>query len=396
MMSRRLRPRAALAALAATGVAAGLVACGSDDDGGGSAAKASSTTTTAAVATAPWDKNTTNLKGICPAKVVVQTNWWPQPDHGQTYELIGPNGKVDVSKNTYTGPLGKTGVQLEIRAGGPATGFQQVSSLLYQDDSITLGYVGTDEAIQNSAKAPTTAVFANYDQNPQVFLWGNDAWDFKSVADIGKSDAKVLSFAGATYLSLFEQEGLLNKKQVDTSYNGSPARFVAADGKIVQQGLATSEPYALEHETRGWNQPVHYLLVREYPVYQSALSVRSDKLTELSPCLEKLVPLFQQAQIDYLKDPKPVNDTLLDIVGKLKTSGFALSEGGTAAAVDVIKKLQLVRNGTDGTLGSFDEARVQGLIEKLSPIFAKKGKLKTGLAPADVTTNQFLDPKIGL
>ena len=395
-MNTRPRLRAALTGLAVTGLAAGLVACGSDDDGGDGASAKATTATTASASAAPWDGYTTNLKGICPDKVVVQTNWWPQPDHGQTYELIGPGGTIDKSKNTYTGPLGKTGVQLEIRAGGPATGFQQVSSLLAQDDSITLGYVGTDEAIQNSAKAPTTAVFATYDQNPQVFLWGTDDWDFKSVADIGKSDAKVLAFSGATYLSLFLDEGLLKKSQVDTSYNGSPARFVAADGKIVQQGLATSEPYALEHETRGWNQPVHYLLVREYPVYQSALSVRSDKLASESACLKALVPLFQRAQIDYLKDPKPVNDTLLKIVGQLKTSGFALSEGGTQASVDVIKKLQLVRNGADGTLGSFDEARVQELIDKLSPIFAKKGKLKPGLKPGDVTTNEFLDKNTGL
>ncbi|WP_028063970.1 hypothetical protein [Solirubrobacter soli] len=383
---KRLSTFAALA----VAVAAGVTACGGDDTPTGGAATGKPAATSNA-------KYTTPLKGICPDTVVVQTNWWPEADHGGTYQLIGPGGKVDANKNSYTGPLGTTGINLEIRAGGPATGFQQVSSLLYQDDSILLGYVGTDEAIQNSVKAPTVAVFATYDKNPQIFMWGNPKWDFKSVADIGKSGAKVLAFDGATYLSLFTQKGLLNKKQLDTSYNGSPARFVAADGDVVQQGFATNEPYAYENQTRGWNKPVKFLLVNEYPVYQSALSIRADKLAANQACLSKLIPLFQQAQIDYLNDPAPVNKTLVDIVGKLKTSGFSIDEGGTAAAVEQIKKLKLVENGSDGTLGSFDTARVQTLIDTLSPVFeAQKAKLKAGLTPADLTTNEFLDPKIAL
>ena len=48
-----------------------------------------------------------------------------------------------------------TGVELEIRSGGPAIGFQQVSAQMYADKTITLGLVSTDEAIQNSAQQPT-------------------------------------------------------------------------------------------------------------------------------------------------------------------------------------------------------------------------------------------------
>ncbi|MBV9582057.1 MAG: hypothetical protein JO057_26035, partial [Chloroflexi bacterium] len=86
-----------------------------------------------------------SLKGVCPDNVVVQTNWWPEPDHGFLYQLIGPNGTIDTDKNTYSGPLGNTGVNLEVRAGGPAIGFQQVTAQMYTDDSILLGMAGTDE-----------------------------------------------------------------------------------------------------------------------------------------------------------------------------------------------------------------------------------------------------------
>src|SRR6059058_1135184 len=92
-----------------------------------------------------------SLKGVCPDTVVFQTNWWPEPDHGFLYQMVGPNGTIDTNKNTYSGPIGNTGVNAEIRAGGPAIGFQQVTAQEYSDDSILLGMVGTDEQIGNSA-----------------------------------------------------------------------------------------------------------------------------------------------------------------------------------------------------------------------------------------------------
>src|SRR5437868_3606260 len=113
-----------------------------------------------------------SLKGVCPDNVVFQTNWWPEPDHGFLYQLIGPNGRIDTNKNTYSGPLGTTGVNAEIRAGGPAIGFQLVAAQMYQDDSILLGMMGTDEQIGSSANQPTRAVFAWYEKNPQIFFWG--------------------------------------------------------------------------------------------------------------------------------------------------------------------------------------------------------------------------------
>lgn len=337
----------------------------------------------------------TNLSGVCPSNVVIQTNWWPEPDHALFYELVDPKkGNIDANNNTYSGPLGKTGVDVEIRAGGPAVGFQQVTSQLYQDDSITLGFVGTDEAIGNSAGHPTKAVLAWYEQSPQIFFWGNPKWNFKTVSDIKKANAPVLAFESATYLDVFEAKGLLNKSQVDTSYKGDPSKFVTEDGKVVSQGFITSEPYAYEHEVRGWDKPVKFILVREYPVYQNAVAVRSDKIKALTPCLDKLVPILQQASLDYLANPKPVNNVLLDYVGQLKSGGFSLSKGGVADAVTKIKRYKLVGNGPDGTLGSFDTARVQALIDDLKPVFESKGKaIKDGLTPADIVTNEFLDKR---
>jgi len=60
----------------------------------------------------------------------------------------------------------------------------------------------------------------------------------------------------------------------------------------------------------------------------------------------------------------------------------------------------LVTNGKDGTIGEFDlrpAGRVQKLINIDLPIFTGQHKtLKPGLAVADIATNDFIDPAIGL
>ena len=370
--------------------AASVVATSSAVVAGASAAASPSAAGTSAAA-----RYTTNLKGICPDNVVVQTGWYPEADHGFAYQLIGPGGKVDAKKLTYSGPLGSTGVNLEIRAGGPAIGYQKVSSILYQDPSILFGFVGTDEQIGLSKTNPTTQVFADFETTPQAYIWGDQTWDFKTIADIGKSGQTVLGYAGSTYIDVFEGKGLLDPKHVDTSWKGDPSRFVAADGKVIQQAFVTNEPYAYEHDVKAWGKPVKYILTSsEFPVYEQALSVRSDKLAANSACLKAIIPLFQQATKDYLADPAATNGALLDYSNQVKTS-FSLSAGGLAYAAKTIKDLKLSGNGTDGVLGSFDTTREQGLIDLISPVFTKNGKaIKDGLKPSDLVDNEFLDKNI--
>ena len=372
-------------------LALGLGACSDSGDG---AQDAPSTAATGAAAS----RYTTPLAGICPDRVVVQAAWWPEVDDGYLYQLLGPDPTIDKGRNRIVGKLGGTGVELEIRAGGPAVSFQPNSSLMAQDDDILAGVLALDESIQQSGSQPTVAVFAAYEKSPLAFIWGDPALNFTSIADIGRTDVTVLSSSSAAYKDVFTRQGLLKSSQIDSSYQGDPARFVAADGKIVQQAFITNEPYRLEHDVQAWGKPVKYLLLdKEYPVYMSVLSVRADKLAANRGCLGKLVPLFQQAQRDYLTDPGPTNKLLLHTVESLNTSGFGLSAGLVADGSAKQKSLGLIANGPDGVLGSFDTARVQKLIGQLTPVFeAQSTKPKAGLAPSDLVTNEFLDTSLSL
>jgi hypothetical protein len=366
-------------------------------------ASAGGTTPQPSAATGNAD-DPTDLRGVCPSTIVVQTQWTPHITvEGGMYHLLGPNPAIDANAKKVSAPLvvhGKdTGVKLELRAGGPAIGFTQSSAQLYLDTSITLGVLGGfDEGIQVSAKQPTLAVMALVEIHPQIILWDPATYpSFTSIKDIGQTDTKVLYFGGNTYMEYLVGAGVLKRSQIDGSYDGSPSHFVAARGKAAVAGYATAEPYIYEKDVKQWGKPVKYQLVYEagYPNYGPPLVIRSADKQKLAPCLRKLVPIIQQAEVDVVNQPDPTIDLTLKLGQEYKiatqytkeSSEFSVSEG---------KKLKLTSNGPDDTIGNFDTARVQRMIDITKPIFAAQHKpIKDGLRPEDVATNEFIDPRIG-
>ena len=348
-----------------------------------------------------------DLRGVCPATVVVQTSWFTQIEHFAAYQLLGAGYSIDAKRKRVTGPLvsaGRdTGVDIEIRAGGPAIGFQQVSAQMYADRSITLGMLALDEAIQNSKDQPVTGVMAPYDVDPLVLMWDPRRHPgFSTVADIGQTDTRVLFFSGErTYMDYLLGTGQLRPSQVDGSYDGSPDRMVASRGAIAVQGFATSEPWKWENEVPAWGKPLQYALVADsgYPNYRNLLAVRSADTGPLAGCLRRLVPMFQQATVDFLARPEPLIRTVLSIVDATRQA-YTDSVDRSRHAVDVMRDEGLVTNGRTPMVGDFDlgaGGRVDRLLRIDVPIFTGQRKaLKPGLVPTDIATNEFLDPALGL
>jgi hypothetical protein len=397
MHQRRSTGRRALAALTA---ALFLLLAACSGDGGGD----SNQPTAAAGSSDPKD-----LRGVCPGTVVIQTSWDPSAESfGALYALLGPNPEIDSKQKRVTAPLtaqGKdTGVKLELRAGGPAIGFEKATTQLYADPKIHLAVPNaTDEVIQLSKSQSTLAVLALVDIDPQLILWDpatHPEWNI--IADIGQTNDTVLYFGGDTYMEYLVGSGILKKSQVDGSFDGSPARFVAEQGKVAQSGYATSDPYVLEN-TPEWGKPVKFQLVYDtgYPNYGSLLSIRSRDKDKLAPCLKKLVPVVQQSQVDvHTKSDvqKRLIDLTLQIADKYDSKNPYTTESAQFALAQE-QKLQLTGDGSppDGTIGNFDMARVQKMIQIVGPIFAgQKKPIKEGLKPEDVATNEFIDPSIAI
>lgn len=369
-----------------------LAACGDDST--------SSSGTTAAAGGAGA------LKGLCPDTVTIQTDWMPEAEHGFLYQMVGGGYTIDKAKAIVTGPLtdskgNDTGVKISIQSGGAAQNFQSVTSIMYQNESILLGYVYTDEAIQNSKTFPTVAIESGYEKNPQMIMWDPATYpDVKDIAGLGAAKVKVRYFGGAAYMDYFTSTGLLSKDQVDGSYTGDPSLFVTDEGKSAQQGFGSAEPYLYKNELKDWGKDVKYQYINEagWNNYAESIATKPENITKYGDCFKKLVPIIQQASVDYVNSPAAANAIILDASTQFGADfGWTYTQGAADYGVATIKADGLVANGTDGVMGSFDMARVNDLIAKATPVYtAQDSPPKDGLKAEDIVTNEFLDTSIKL
>jgi hypothetical protein len=371
-----------------------LAACGGDGgDSGGEGASP----------TAAGLAGGLNLSEVCPDTIVVQEGWQPEAEMGEWYQLLGPGYRLDTGRKRVTGPLvadGKdTGVKLEIRSGGPAVGFQPVSALMSLDPSIHIGMLATDEAVEAAGRGqPVTAVAVPLERSPLAILWDPEQFpQFNTIADIGRTDTKVLYTQGQTYMDYLVGSGILHQSQLDGSYTGAPDLFVGAyRGRAAMQGFATSEPYLYEHELPQWDKPLRFQLLNDagWVTYSEMATVRSAEMAALAPCLKRLVPIVQQAQIDFVTQPGPPIAVIVEAAQRYKT-GWRYSADLANYSATAMIDFGIVSNGPDQTLGNIDMKRVQRVIDITAPILDKRGKpVKEGLKPEDLATNEFIDARI--
>ena len=395
-------------------LAAGLVvaACGSDDDtssSDGTTATESteaSTETTGATTETTADGEAVSLAGDCPETVVIQLDWMPEAEHGFLYQMIGEGYEIDAGNAYVTGPLidgggNDTGVEVQIRSGGAAQNFSPVTQIMYSDDDVLLGFVYTDEAIQFSGDFPTIAIESGFEKNPQMIMWDPETYpDVTGIADLGTEGVLVRYFGGAAYMDYLTGSGILSPEQVDGSYSGDPSMFIADEGASAQQGFASAEPYLYEVELTDWGKPVAYEYINDigWEQYAQSIATKPENIETYSACFTKLVPIIQQASVDYLADPARTNAIILDAVDQFGADfGWDYTEGAAEFGVAKIMEDGLIANSPEGVVGQFDMERVAGLIELAVPIYTAQGATpKEGVTPEDVVTNQFIDTSIGL
>lgn len=392
-ITRRLRPAAALLAIALV-----ANACGGDDDSADEDAASETPSGESAY--------TTDLTEDCPDPFVVQKDWLAEAEHAAFYQLIGPGGEM--SENQYTGPLGDTGIDMTIIDGGPGLGEGQgaIQSLtagnLKFNVTAHLAFVSTDDLAIYSEEFPATGVVTPLDKSPQMLFWDPETYPdgFASVDDLAaledEDGARIyVRSIQDSYGRYLVQEGVPEGLFVE-GYAGDGENFVLNNGKWLNQGYSSNEVWDFENG-RQWEKPVDYVYVSDlgYDFYPSVPSVATSRLEELGPCLEKLVPLIQQAQIDYLADPGPVNELLAEY----NEQGYGAAFWKTPvelneAAAEVMKADELVSNGSDETLGNFDLDRVETTIDNISDSLDERAK--EDVAPQDIVTNAFVDESIGL
>lgn len=363
-----------------------LAACGSDDDSSDSTDAASETsdagseTTDAGSDTTEAMTDGTDAAGgdVCPEKLTIQTDWFPELEHGGTYQLIGPDGTADKDSVSYSGP-----VQEQYAVGGleelqiNTVSFDKLNSAILLDGDADMAYINLSDVIKDSGAIDLVAIAKTLDKDPQMIMWDPAQNDVQSPEDILASGAQVLHFPDVSYIDYMVAQGYMTEDQSNPSYDGSDAAFVADGGDFFQQGFATNEVYKYENEIQwkdGAPAPVDFYTVGDigFDNYPATITMMKDRAAELDDCLKLLVPAMQQAWIDFLDDPKPVTDAMIAI--NVAHDGFwTLSEDLNTAGLGLIESGDFAVNSGDGTYCSLDAERVQELYDILQPIYADQG-----------------------
>jgi hypothetical protein len=244
------------------------------------------------------------------------------------------------------------------------------------------------------SETPVISVVAPLEINPQIIMWDKDTYpDIKTIADLGTNDVTINIFPGYGFADVFVAQGIWSQDQVDPSYDGSPARFIESRD-IAQQGFASAEPYNYEFVFEEYGKAPAYQLLHDagYPTYSQTLSVLPEDVDGMAACWEKFVPIAQQAQIDFVNDPDRANGIIIDTVEQFD-SFWVYDQGLADFSVKTQLELGLVGNGPDDTLGNFDEARVQEMLDIMRDAGAE---VPADLTAAEMFTNQFVDQSIGL
>lgn len=345
-----------------------------------------------------------SLAGVCPDPIVFQSDWEPEAEHGAIYQLYGQPVSIDTTKMSSTAPLvyhgQSTGVNIEVRIGGASIGYQYTESLLQSDPSIVMGWGGFSDMVSNEPKAPMTAVVNIMQTSPRAIYWDPATYpNVTSIADLktaGPNGTPVVVNMGQSGLeqNFLVDNGILLQSQIDQGNVGKPGKFVAAGGKMAEVGFITAEPYMYQYEISQWGKPLKGQLLDAvgYHEYFMPVFVRTSDLTKYSACLKLLVPMIQQAQVDFIASPVATNAVITNLV-KTYNDGWSYSDGMAAWSAKLQKELGIIANGSDGVIGSFDDNRVLQLTayaEKVLKLDPSKIKI------SDLYTNQFIDKSIKL
>lgn len=351
---------------------------------------------------------TTPLADVCPNPMIIQKDWLMQAEHGGIVQMIGEGGEM--APGSYRGPLGSTGIELVILEGGGGIGLgdgETAYSALFMGNSragVTphLGFHELDNSFIFSARFPTMGVFAPLDISPTALFWDEATYPegFDSLMDLqefaaGGGGKIYVSTTKRTFGKWLVEAGVPQDVFVE-GYRGDGENFVINNGTWLNQGFVTSEVFKFE-TGNNWGKPISFTTLDDfgYRNYTGILAVAKPRLEELTPCLEKLVPIIQQATVDYARDPAEVNAVIVAFnAADMGTSWWKTSAELVAYASATMVAEGIMGNGHDDIVGNFDMDRAAEILDLVQGALDERAD--PDVTVGDVVTNRFIDPAIGM
>jgi len=290
--------------------------------------------------------------------VTLQTDWYPQPEHGGFYEAL------------LKGYYKREGLDVTIVPGGPMiVGDQQVAS-----EAATFAMGASDQLLVSvSHNLPLVAVAATLQRDPQGIMVHKDS-PVKTFADLNGHAVSVKP--GSIWFEyLVKKYKLDNVREIPATY--SVANFLS-DPDYIQQAFVTSEPYFAKKggaEVRMLN--VSDTEYRPYRIYYASRSF----VQQHPDLVAKFVRASTKGWRDYIADPSLAN-------AEIHKLNPAMSVDQMEFSARTLKEMKFeTGDGPDGDqLGKFTPERWATLYQQLVDL----GVITHPIDPKTAYTMQFL------
>jgi NitT/TauT family transport system substrate-binding protein len=274
--------------------------------------------------------------GLTPVRL--QTDWYPQPEHGGFYDA------------QIRGYYKDEGLDVTILPGGPYVNTaQQVSA-----GTVQFAMGSSDNTLESIGNGvPLVAVAATMQHDPQAIMVHQDS-SVHSFQDLDGHAVAIRLGASTWFEYLVKRYQLKNVREIPATY--SVANFLQ-DPAYIQQIFVTSEPFF----ARQAGAQVRTLLISQagYDPYRVFLTSRSF-LQDHPEIVAKFVRASLRGWRDYLVHPDDINAA----IGKLNP---AMSAAQMKFSYEGLRDRHFIigdaANGAD--LGRFDPARWTSMYQQL-------------------------------
>ncbi|MBS0313211.1 MAG: ABC transporter substrate-binding protein [Proteobacteria bacterium] len=266
-------------------------------------------------------------------KVVFQTNWFAQAEHGGLYQAL--------AEGTYR----KHGLDVTLRMGGAQVNGLQLLAVGQVD--MWMGFdIVNYKAWEQGVPAVSVATF--FQKDPTVVIAHSDV---KQFADL-KTKTVLVSADGQTNWWPWAKAkyGLRDEQTRPYTFNVQP--FVA-NRNVAQQGYLTSETLAVQKA--GVKDATVFLLADlGYPPYTETVTVLRKTIEQRPAMIEAFLRATMEGWRSYLANPAPGN-------ALIKKDNPAMSDELLAYGLQKIKQMGLVTGGDAAKqgIGIITEARMK-------------------------------------
>jgi len=303
-------------------------------------------------------------------KLSFATNWVAEAEHGGFYQAL--------ADGTYR----RYGLDVTIVPGGPQVNNRLLLPVGKIDFYLSANTLQSFDAVEQNI--PTIAVASMFQKDPQVLIAHPDR-GINDLKDLKNLVLYISKEGMASYFQWLKADYGLADTQV-RPYTFNPQPFLA-DRNSVMQGYVTSEPYAIEKQTRV--RPKIFLIADYgFSSYSTLIETRRDLVEGRPDLVQRFVDASVEGWYGYLYgDPAPAN-------ALIKKDNAEQTDALLAFGRDKMKEYGIVDSGDAKTLGigAMTEQRWNDFFTQMSA---------QGVYPATMDwkhayTLQFVNKKVGM